>query len=504
MKRFLITFFALLLASARAEKPNFLIILTDDMGFSDLGCYGGEVETPTLDSLADNGIRFREFYNCARCWVSRSTLMSGCYIEWLDKPRNVSIAQLLKDSGYQTAMVGKWHAANKSDGPTSPNAPFQRGFDDYFGTLCGAGSFWEPHTLTRNDKEIEAGEGFYYTDHVGDEAVRQIENFAKSDKPFFQYVAFTAPHWPMHAPEERIQKYIGRYDNGWDALRVERYERMVKMGFIDEQRFPLPPKEPDVPDWKDVEEKAWYSRQMAIYAAMIDIMDENVGKIVDALKRTGKFDNTLIVFVNDNGACPEVPKNGGSASHIIGKARERGQKIIQGNVFTEKMGGPLTFSAVGPYWANASNTPMRRYKKNVHNGGSQTPAIMHWPAGLTAKRGSISDERGHVVDLMATCLELAEVEYPATFNGEKLMKLDSQSLVPALKGESVNRAKPYFFRHAGTSAVIIGDYKLVKDKGGQWELYDLTKNRTETDDIAGKFPERVAEMEAIYNSRFGN
>ncbi|MDF7824599.1 arylsulfatase [Pontiellaceae bacterium B12227] len=487
-----------------AERPNIIIILTDDMGYSDLGCYGGEIETPNLDSLADNGHRFSEFYNCARCWTSRTALMSGCYVEWLRSPKNVTIAQLLKTAGYQTGMVGKWHVADKAEGPAGPNAPFQRGFDDYFGTLSGAGSFYDPHTLTRNDKETVAGEGFYYTDRIGVEAVRQIEAFAKTDQPFFQYVAFTAPHWPMHAPEDEIQKYINRYDDGWEVLRNERYERMLEMGIIDAARYPLPPMEPGVPDWESIEHKAWYARQMAIYAAMVDIMDQNVGRMVDALKRSGQFENTLIVFVNDNGARAEIPKKGGSASYIAAKAKERGEMVSQGNDVNVKMGGPLTFSAVGPNWANAQNTPMRRYKKNVHNGGALTPAIMHWPAGLKVKAGSITEQRGHVVDIMATCLELAGMEYPETFNGSRIHKLDSRSLLPILKGATVPRDRAYFFRHAGTSAIVKGDFKLVKDKGGQWELYDLAKNRTETEDIAGQYPERVTELSKLWNEKWGS
>lgn len=237
-------------------------------------------------------------------------------------------------------------------------------------------------------------------------------------------------------------------------LRQDRYDRMLKMGLIDAERYPLPAPEPEVEKWDEVDHKEWHIRQMAIYAAMVDHMDQAVGRMVDALKRTGQYENTLIVFVNDNGACSKILIKGGSASHIEQRARERGEKVARGDDVNVKNGGPLTFSAVGPHWANASNTPMRSYKKNVHNGGAQTPAIMHWPAGLKVKPGSISDERGHVVDLMATCLELAGVEYPETFMGAKLMKPDSKSLVSVIKGGTVPRDRTYLFRHAGTSAVV--------------------------------------------------
>ncbi|TWT80355.1 Arylsulfatase [Planctomycetes bacterium CA13] len=505
MSRISITSVALLLSLGAslsvAERPNIIVILTDDMGYSDMGCFGGEIETPNLDSLAADGLRFTEFYNCARCWPTRSALLSGCYIEWLKTPKHVTIPQILKTAGYDTAMSGKWHAGGKAEGPAGPNSPAQRGFDDFYGTLSGAGSHFDPHTLTRNTEEIVADEGFYYTDQIGTEAVRQIEGFAKTDRPFFQYVAFTTPHWPMHAPEETIQNYVIRYGNGWVHLRDERYARMLEMGVIDRKRFPLPPMEPGVPAWEDVEHKPWRVRQMAIYAAMVDHMDQAVGRMVKALKRTGQFKNTLIVYFHDNGACAEIP-HAGAASYIQGKAKLRGETVAVGNDFSAKMGGPLTFSAVGPNWANAQNTPMRRYKKNVHNGGALTPAIMHWPAGLKAKAGSISTQRGHVIDMMATCLELAGVDYPTKLNSHAIAPHNSLSLVPVLEGETVNRDHAYFFRHAGTSAVVKGDYKIVREGKQDWELYNLSENRTETEDIAAQHPELVQEMSVLWDAHW--
>ena len=240
------------LPSWAAERPNILIILTDDMGFSDLGCFGGEIETPNLDQLAAGGLRFTEFYNTARCWPTRATLLSGIYSNGLSKSQ-VTVAQLLKQSGYQTGMVGKWHLGRdpKKDGP------IQRGFDDFYGTMTGAGSFWDPYTLARNTEFTEIdGDDYYYTDKIGSEAVRQIKNFAKSKSPFFQYVAFTAAHWPLHAPEKSIQKYLKRYEGGWEQLRRERYARMLKMGIIDKQRFPLPELERSVKPWKNIDHKA--------------------------------------------------------------------------------------------------------------------------------------------------------------------------------------------------------------------------------------------------------
>ena len=326
--------------AAAADRPNILIILTDDMGFSDLGSFGGEIDTPNLDSLAKGGLRFTEFYNTARCWPTRATLLGGRYSDRLGLSQ-VSIAEVLKPAGYQTAMVGKWHLGMnpRKDGP------IQRGFDDFYGTMTGAGSFWDPYTLTRNTDPIDAveeeGEDYYYTDVIGREAVRQIEAFAKNkDKPFFQYVAFTAAHWPLHAPEKTIQKYIPRYQGGWEELRAARYKRMLEMGIIDKERWPLPATEWNVKKWKDIDHKEWRIRNMAIYAAMVDHMDQAVGKIVAALKRTGALDNTLIIYFHDNGACPEHLGGNGwnTANNVLAKAKKAGKKVYVGDHFIVMMG----------------------------------------------------------------------------------------------------------------------------------------------------------------------
>ncbi|MCH1508636.1 MAG: arylsulfatase [Akkermansiaceae bacterium] len=482
------------------KRPNILIVLTDDMGFSDLGCFGGEIETPHLDSLAAGGLRFTEFYNTARCWPTRATLMSGRYSNKLG-PSQVTIAELLKKAGYNTGMVGKWHLGvnPKKDGP------IQRGFDSFYGTMTGAGSFWDPYTLTRNTEAAEPdGDDYYYTDKIGSEAVTQIEDFVKSDKPFFQYVAFTAAHWPMHAPEKSIQKYLKRYEGGWDQLRKERYARMLKMGIIDKECWPLPEREPRVNDWETVDHKAWHIRNQAIYAAMVDHMDQAVGRIVTALKRTGQFENTLIIYAHDNGACPEHLSGNGwnTANNILAKAKQEGKTVAVGDIYDVPMGGPLTYGSVGHNWAHAQNTPMRRYKSNVHNGGACTPAIMHWPGGLKTKPGSITAERGHVVDLMATCLELAGTSYPEKFADKTLEAHESKSLVPVLNGGSNNRDHAYLFNHSGTHAVVSGDYKIVREGKRAWALYNLAKNRTETINLAKKLPQVVEDLSEIWEARW--
>jgi len=488
-------------ATIADERPNILIVLTDDMGFSDLGCFGGEIDTPNLDALAAGGLRFTEFHNTARCWPTRATLMSGRYSDAL-KPGQVTIAEVLRAAGYQTGMVGKWHLGvnPKKDGPR------QRGFDAFYGTMTGAGSFWNPMTLTRDTEFVEPDSGdFYYTDKIGDEAVEQIESFATSDKPFFQYVAFTAAHWPLHAPEKTIQKYLPRYKGGWEKLRRDRYARMLEMGIIDQERWPLPPMESRVQAWDDVDHKPWRIRNMAIYAAMVDHMDQAVGRMVKALKRTKRLDNTLIIYFHDNGACAEHLSGNGwnTANNVLAWAKANGQTIAVGDKYDVPMGGPLTYGSVGHNWANAQNTPLRRYKSNVHEGGACTPAIMHWPAGLKQKPGAITTQRGHVVDMMATCVELAEAEFPAEFNGETIRPHESLSLVSVIRGKSQPRDHAYYFNHSGTHAVIKDGFKIVRDRGGDWELYNLDQDRTETRDLAKQAPNRVEAMSQLWQRRWG-
>lgn len=501
--RFFIAIASLLFCNSlhAAQRPNIIIILTDDMGFSDLGCFGGEIETPNLDALAAGGLRFTEFYNTARCWPTRATLLSGRYSNNL-RGSQVTVAEVLRPAGYQTGMVGKWHLGMnpKKDGP------IQRGFDDFYGTMTGAGSFWDPYTLARNTEFTEPeGKDYYYTDKIGAEAVRQIEKFSGSKKPFFQYVAFTAAHWPMHAPEESIQKYLKIYRGGWEKLRQDRYARMLEMGIIDRERWPLPEREQRVQDWESIDHKEWRIRNMAIYAAMIDHMDQAVGRITAALKRTKQLENTLIIYCHDNGACPEHLGGNGwnTANNILAKAKKEGKKVAVGDRYDVPMGGPLTYGSVGHNWASAQNTPMRRYKMNVHNGGACTPAIAHWPAGLKSKPGSITLQRGHVVDMMATCIELAGAKYPAQFNGSAIDPHESISLVPIIKGGSNDRNHAYIFNHSGTHAIVKGDYKIVREGKGPWALYDIAKNRTETNNLADKQPGQVTKLAAIWEDRWG-
>jgi arylsulfatase len=475
------------LAFGKDPRPNIIVILVDDMGYSDLGAFGSEIETPNLDQLAKGGVRFREFYNSGRCWPTRAALITGRYAEWIT-PKQTSIAKVLKNAGYQTGMVGKWHLTKK---PAGPLGPIAQGFDSYYGTIGGAGSFFEPPFLTRDTKFIEQEQGdYYYTNKMDVEANSQIENFAKSEQPFFQYLAYTAPHWPMHAPENVIQKYIKRYQSGWDKLRQDRYERMIKMGIIDKDTTPLAAKESNVPDWKNVSHKAWRTRNMAIYAAMIDVMDQSIGRIVETLKRTQQYENTLIVFLSDNGA----------ANKVINKIKGK-----EGFDFTQVIGGKESWGSVGPNWANAQNTPFRFYKNNAHQGGALTSAIMHWPAGLKITAGGITRQRGHVVDIMATAIDLADAKYPNIENGHHILPTEGISLTPILYGDTIKREQPYYFKRGGKTgssvALIVGDYKVVRERDEPWELYNLKQNFSETHDLADKFPQLTAEMAAKWKQK---
>ncbi|WP_440874266.1 arylsulfatase [Thalassotalea sp. PLHSN55] len=472
------------LVQAKDKRPNIIIILADDMGYSDLGAFGSEIDTPNLDELAQGGLRFSEFYNSGRCWPTRAALITGRYSEAIT-PQQTSIAKVLKSAGYQTGMVGKWHLSKK---PASALSPTGQGFEHYYGTMGGAGSFYEPPFLTRDKQFIAQPNGdYYYTSKMDEEANRQIEKFAQSEKPFFQYLAYTAPHWPLHAPEGVIQKYLQTYQVGWDQLRQERYERMIKMGVIDKNKVPLPKKEPGVVDWKNIDHKNWRARNMAVYAAMVDEMDQSIGRVVETLKRTSEFENTLIVFLSDNGAANKV------INQFNGK---------EGLDFTQQIGGKNSWGSVGPNWANLQNTPLRRYKNNTYNGGSMTPAIMHWPEGIKVKPGTIIKQRGHVVDMLATAAELAEATYPRQENGRKILPNEGISLTPILYGQKVNREHDYFLQRPNKSfALVSGDHKIVKEGKRPWALYNLKNDLSETNDLAAKYPKLTADMVKRFNDK---
>jgi len=508
---------------AKPARPNILIILNDDMGFSDIGCYGGEIETPNLDRLAKDGLRYSQFYNTARCSPSRASLLTGLhphqtgvgiltydmglegYAGDLNR-RCVTIAEVLKTANYRTYLSGKWHVAKSLTEPTD-SWPRQRGFDEFYGTIIGAGSFYDPSTLTRgNDNvehEAERDPEFFYTDAINDQAVSYIRSHASedADQPFFLYVAHTAPHWPLHAHEEDVAKYKGRFDAGWDRLREERLARLVRSGIID-PAWRLTDRDPTQPPWSEADRREWLLRCMEVYAAQIDRMDQGIGRILAALEETGELANTLILFLSDNGGCAEdIPVDVDPRVLVeelmIAKDRTRdGRPVRFGNDPDVTPGGEDTYQSYGTAWANLSNTPFRLYKHWIHEGGIATPLIVHWPAGIE-ERGGLRHTAGQLPDIMATILEITGASYPSSHRGQAILPCDGESLVPSFAGDGQERG-PLFWEHEGNAAVRVGKWKLVRKYPGAWELYDMEADRTEMNDLAGAHPERVREMSALY------
>ncbi len=507
----------------KKTKPDIVIILNDDMGFSDIGCYGGEVETPNLDRLAMDGLRYSQFYNTARCSPSRASLMTGLHPHQTgigiltydtgpegyagDLNRNcVTMAEVLRTAGYGTYLSGKWHVAKNLTEPTD-SWPMQRGFDRFYGTIIGAGSFYYPNTLTRGndniDHEAANDPEFFYTDAISDQAAAFIREHheATPDKPLFQYVTYTAPHWPLHAHDQDIAKYKGRFDAGWDRLREQRLERLVRAGIIDAS-WALTDRDPTQPPWENAEEKEWLLRCMEVYAAQIDRMDQGIGRILAALEETGRLDNTLLIFLSDNGACAEDISEGVNVQSLvddlmIARAETRdGRPVRLGNDPTIMPGAEDTYQSYGVAWANLSNTPFRLYKHWIHEGGIATPLIAHWPNGI-AEKGGLRHTPGQLPDLMATVLEVSGAQYPETFQGNAILPLEGVSLVRSFPSD-VDRQEPLFWEHEGNAAVRVGKWKLVREYPKDWELYDMETDRTEMHDLASAHPERVTAMKAQY------
>jgi len=505
------------------QRPDILLILNDDMGFSDLGCYGGEIDTPNLDRLANNGLRFSQFYNTARCSPSRASLLTGLHphqtgigiLTYDSGPegyagnlnhRCVTIAEVLRGGGYRTYMSGKWHVSSNLRQPTD-SWPMQRGFDAFYGTIIGAGSFYDPNTLSRGNDNIEHeahDRDFFYTDAISDEAVRFIRNHHAQhrDKPLFQYVAYTAPHWPLHAHDADIAKYKGRFDAGWDTLRQQRLERLVDAGIL-APHWKLSDRDPTQPPWTETEKKAWTLRCMEVYAAQVDRMDQGIGRILAALEDTGRLDNTLVIFLADNGACAEDIPEDVTLEELVDKlmiARSHtrsGEKVHIGNNPDLMPGPENTYQSYGTAWANLSNTPFRLYKHWIHEGGIATPLIAHWPRGI-AERGGIRHTPGYLPDIMATLLDVTGLAYPQHWPGRDLAPLEGTSLAPVFERELDSRP-PMFWEHEGNAAVRAGQWKLVRKYPGDWELYDMDADRTELTDLAAQHPERVREMAAQYD-----
>ena len=484
--------------NAPAKRPNVVVILADDLGYSDIGCYGGEIRTPNLDRLAANGLRFTNFFNTARCCPSRAALLTGLYshqagvghmtqntkqpgYEGQLNGRCVTIAEVLRRVGYRCYMVGKWHLSS-NEKMKQPNAtwPLGRGFDRYYGLIPGGANYFRPTGLARDNTPLETPtKDFYLTDAFADNAVRFIADHRKEHAaaPFFLYTAFTAPHWPLHALKEDIDRYRGKYREGWDVLRRKRHERMKALGIVDPAWKVAPS---DAPPWDKVpaDQRDELDLRMAIYAAQVDRMDQGIGRIVEALRKTGQLDNTLILFLADNGGCAEVIERGTGGA----------------------LGGPDSFSSYGVGWAWLSNAILRLFKHWSHGGGVSTPLVVHWPDGIpAASRGQLRQQPGHLIDVMATCVELAGAEYPRELNGRKITPLEGKSLLPALADRSVARDALYW-EHEGNKAVLAGSWKLVSKHPGPWELYDFENDRTESTDLAAKHPQRVRELAAKWQA----
>src|SRR5574340_84651 len=498
-------------ANAAPSRPNIVLIMNDDMGFSDLGCYGSEIRTPNLDALAKSGVRFTQFYNTARCCPTRASLMTGLYPHqtgvghMVDNPKPfpgytgdlnpncVTIAEALKPAGYQTFMSGKWHVTPVTS--SKHNWPRQRGFDKYYGIIHGAADYFNPVTLTRDNDRVEPDKpDYYFTDAIADNAIAYIESASRS-QPFFLYTAFTSPHWPLHAPEAEIARYRGRYKDGWDALREERRKRMIELGILD-RRWPLTPRDNRVPEWQDAPDKDWQQRRMEVYAAQIDRMDQNIGRILAALRKTGQEQNTLVLFLADNGGCAEElgPKAGGL--HVPKQTRD-GRPVRVGNLPGVMPGAEDTYQSYGIGWANASNTPFRLYKHWVHEGGISAPLIARWPAAIK-QNGALVREPGHLIDIMATCLDVAGAKYPASRKGQPVTPLEGKSLRPAFGGGKVQGREGIYWEHEGNRAMRQGDWKRVSRHPDRWELYNMVADRSEMSNLAEKDPQRAGRMAAAY------
>ena len=509
-------------ADSDRGQPNIILILNDDMGFSDLGCYGGEIATPNLDRLAAGGLRFSQFYNTARCCPSRASLLTGLYPHQADighmmeddgvdgytgdlNTDTLTIAEALGEAGYRAYMSGKWHLTRHVDGPKH-NWPCQRGFDSFFGIITGACSYYHPSTLTRNNERIDTPPGeFFLTDAISDEAADQLRRHAEThpNTPFFQYVAYTAPHWPLHAHPEDIERYRGRFDRGWDTLRAERLERLTKMGLI-HPNWRLTPHDPSQPAWQEAEHKGWQAARMETYAAQVERMDRGIGRILEALEETGQWERTLILFLADNGGCAEeigADWMGWLAAQNAHAETRDGRKVQFGNDPEIRPGGEDTYQSYGVPWANVSNTPFREYKHWVHEGGIATPLIAHWPQGIR-ELGGLRHEPAQLPDIMATCLDLAGADYPTDYRGRTIPPHEGHSLAPMFEGGTFSREVLYW-EHEGNCAVRKGRWKLVNKYPGDWELYDIEVDRTELNDLSADHPEVVEELEALYQAWAG-
>ncbi len=514
------------MAHAVVHRPDLVIIMLDDLGYSDLGCYGGEIRTPNINALAEKGLRFTRFYNASRCCPTRAALLTGLYPHQVGLQFNgrslthhgVTMAEALGAAGYHTGMVGKWHLSETPvlkdktkhqawlDHRHDPGMPFadlksypvNRGFEKHYGIVWGVVNYFDPFSLVDGLEPVrDVSEGYYITNAINAKSVEYVQAFAKEDKPFFLYVAHTAPHWPLHALPEDIAKYKGMYEEGWHALRQRRYARQVEMGLVDPVMSPLPPLHGHGSDWFDLseEQRRYQASKMRAHAAMVDRVDQGVGQLVAALKVAGRYENTVILVLADNGASPEVP--GGPGYDRTATTRDGTPVIYRG---TQAPGAETTYTGIGSWWANAANTPFRYWKKESYEGGCHTPLIVHWPAGLKTTPGSFTHQIGHVIDIMPTALELAGAAYPEKYGDHVIAPVEGKSLAPIFREEMRTSHEALCFEHEGGRSIIAGGWKLVAAKNKPWELYHLEVDRTELKDLADQHPERAEAMSQMWNA----
>ncbi|MEM9161160.1 MAG: arylsulfatase [Verrucomicrobiota bacterium] len=451
--------------SLAADRPNILLMMVDDLGFADFGCYGSEIATPRIDALAEEGLRFTQFYNTAKCHSSRVSLLTGLYCNQAGSQslsRGVTIAQVLNKAGYFTTMSGKWHLDKQ---------PTDFGFQRYWGHLSGATDFFIGDDTFRLNGEVwnDFDEDFYATDDMVDWSMKFIDEALESGKPFFHYIAFNAPHYPLQAPKEDIEKYLGRYDEGWETLRQERFAKQKRLGIFP-NTMELPPLPEHVPAWESLTEqqRELESFRMAIFAAMVDRLDQNIGRMIDYLSAKGELENTIIILCSDNGACPFERSDG------LDKAPWEGE----------------SFYLYDASWATVGNTPLRHYKQTQHEGGISSPLIISWP-GQIKNPGSWERSMGHLIDVMATCLDITGAEYP---NSNDIEPLQGKSLLPLIKGEKREGHEELYFQFTSCRALRQGDWKLVSFYQANWELYNIAEDRAEQNDLAKQYPERVEQM----------
>ena len=508
-------------STSEGRGVNVVLCLVDDLGYSDFGCYGSEIRTPVVDALARSGVRFSQLYNSARCCPSRAALLTGlhphqagvghmvwrgpgdAYAGFLNEGCT-TIPEVLGAHGYQTFMSGKWHVGGNYDalppekwrpGDAGFPTPLQRGFDRFFGTLTGPGSYYQPATLMREDRFIaQEDPDWYYTDAIADEAIGMLAG-RDAQRPFFLYLAFTAPHWPLHARAATIESYRDQYRAGWDRLRGERHERLIAEGLLSD-KWALSPRDPESWPYASSVDRDWESARMATYAAQVEHLDAAIGRVVDKLRADGTFDNTLFILLSDNGGCAELLREDVIPDHTwpssVPLTTFGGAPVAVGNQVGVAPGGPDTFASYDVCWANLSNAPFRRHKRWVHEGGISTPFIVHWPGHADA--GQIVHSPAHITDVLPTILEATGASYPRERGGRPIPAPAGASLVGEITGGAPDAERTICFEHEGHRAIRAGEWKLVSVRSGDWELYNMSEDRTELDDRADSETDRVEAL----------